>query len=111
MSTERIITSGDDSSLPVTLKKDGATFTIDPSATVRAALIDPDYSERLTEVVVVDNAASGADWENSLLIVLFASDDTEDVRPGDVLLEIEVDDGGKLTWQVNNIKVRKGMIE
>lgn len=110
MSQVRIITSGDDSSLPATLKKDGAVFNIDPGATVRAALIDPDYSKKLTDVVNVSNATPGSDWANSLLIVEFTSAQTTGVRPGEVILEVEVDDGGKLTWQLSPITVRKGMI-
>jgi len=107
-----VIVTGDDVALPVTLKKDGATFTIDPGATVQASIISVDRSVALIPAVTCSNAATGADWANSLLIVAFTSTETAailDANLGAALLEIQVDDSGKLTWFVS-IDIVKGTI-
>ena len=104
------IVTGDDVALPVTLKKDNATFTIAPGATVKASIVSLDRAAILIAAVTVSNAAPGADWANSLVVVEFTSIETLGVIVYDpALLEIQVDDGGKLTWFVN-LDITKGTI-
>ena len=105
-----VIVTGDDVALPVTLKKDGATFTIDVGATVQASIVLADRSATLIAAVTCSNAATGADWANSLVIVEFSSAETgavTDYVPA--LVEIQVDDSGKLTWFVG-VVIEKGSI-
>jgi len=106
-----VIVTGDDVALPTTLKKDGVTFNIDAGATVKASLISVDRAAVYIAPVTLNNAATGADWSNSLLIIEFPSASTElitDYQPA--LIEIQVDDGGKLTWFVS-VDIEKGTIE
>jgi len=96
-----LITTGDDVAIPVTLKKNGVTFAIDAAATVKAALVSTDRSSKLSADVTCSNAAAGADWANSLVVVEFSSAVSGAVTvpdSGRCLLEIQVDDSGKLTW-------------
>ena len=105
-----VIVTGDDVALPVTLKKDGATFSIDAGATVQASIVLPDGSVTLVSAVTCSNAATGADWDNSLVVVEFSSAETgavTDYVPAKV--EIQVDDSGKLTWFVG-VVIEKGSI-
>lgn len=105
-----VIVTGDDVALPVTLKKDNATFTIDPGATVKASIVSLDRATILIAEVILSNIAAGADWANSLVVVEFSSVETGGVIGYDpCLLEIQVDDGGKLTWFVN-LDMVKGTI-
>lgn len=97
-----VIVTGDDVALPVTLKKDGVTFSINAGATVQASLVSIDRSSVLAGPVVCSNVAVGADWDNSLVIVAFSSEETASIIDyGSASLEIQVDDGGKLTWFVS----------
>lgn len=106
------IVTGDDVDIPVTLTKGSAkaTFTIDPGATVKAALVSLDRQTVLIPAVTCLVSAPGADWANSLVIVPFTSAETlavTDYAPA--YLEIQVDDGGKLTW-FDRIDIIKGSI-
>ena len=56
------LVTGDDISIPCTLKKDSATFSIDTGATVNARLISKDHKTSLTSSVTLDHTTSGADW-------------------------------------------------
>lgn len=109
------IVTGDDSNLPVNLYKKDATgtdisFTIAPTATVKASLISADKAQVLIAPVTCLEAAAGADWANSLVIIPFTSADTVGVKvTGDALVEIQVDDGGKLTW-FTGITISRGTI-
>ena len=104
------IVTGDDVALPVTLKKDGAVFAIDAGATVQAALVSLDRSTVLAGPVTCSNVATGADWPNSLVIVPFDSTTTSSITAtGKALLEIQVNDSGKLTWFVT-VDIEKGTI-
>lgn len=103
--TTPVITTGDDVAIPVTLKKkiNGVltTFTIDPAADVTAAVIttDRDNPVQLITDTVCDEGHADADWANSKVIVEFASAATGAVdQYGNALLEVQVDEGGKLTW-------------
>jgi hypothetical protein len=108
-----VITTGDDVSIPVTLKKNGQTFNIGLSAQVKVAIISADRSKQLTNDILCSSSAAGADWANSLVVVAIPSAETVNMivpSKGSVLLEIQVDDGGKLTWTVP-LKVVKGVID
>jgi len=93
------IIAGDDSDYTAQLYKDNATFTIDPGATVNARLISTDRQTTYTDVLTCSSGASGADWANSLVVVSIAEADTSAITySGLAVLEIQVDDGGKITF-------------
>lgn len=92
---------GDDLSIPVQLKKGGVVFNIPGTATVEAAIVDTDRSALLSAVVTCVEAAPGADWTNSLIIVDFSEVQSAAIPRGDAYLEIQVDDSGKNTWFVS----------
>ena len=104
-----ILTTGDDVSLAVTLKKNNSTFNIPVTATVEASLITPDRGTILISPIVQLDTTPGADWANSLVIVLFTSAQTDINFDGDAILEIQVNDNGKLTWFAS-LTVIKGTI-
>jgi len=107
------LVTGDDSILPTTLYKDDATFLIDSGATVKASVVTKDKKTILLAPVTVSNVETGSDWVNSLVVPRFASADTNNIpltNIGSALLEIQVDDGGKLTWFVT-IKILQGTID
>jgi hypothetical protein len=92
MATPKLVT-GDDVAISVTLKKNNATFTIDPTATVTAALVDTQHTSTYMLPVAQSAAAPGADWANSLVVVEFAGTDTQSIDfQGGALLEIQIDD-------------------
>jgi ABC-type iron transport system FetAB permease component len=105
-----IIVTGDDVALPVTLKKDGVTFAIASGANIQAALVSQDRSALLAGPVTCLNSAPGANWAQSLVVVQIPSAATGAVLAyGPALLEIQVNDGGKLTWFVS-VEIVKGTI-
>jgi len=94
------IVTGDDVTLPVTLKKNGATFDMS-SAAVKAAIVSNSRTTKFTGDVAQSSGTSGADWLNSLVVVVFSSTDTAISATGPAWIEIQVDDGGlKTTWFV-----------
>lgn len=93
-----VIVTGDDVSLAVTLKKNGATFSIDAGATVEASIITPDRGTILVAATAQASATPGADWANSLVVVQFSSALTNYAYTGTVVIEIQVDDSGKTTF-------------
>lgn len=104
------VVTGDDIKHPITLKKDGATFAIAPSATVQVALVSLDHETLLAGPSTCSASAPGADWPNSLIIATIASEDTLPIAEyGPANFEIQVDDGGKLTWFVP-VEIIKGHI-
>lgn len=104
------VVTGDDISLPVTLKKNGVVFDIPVSTPVVAMLVTRDRKEALTDEVSQVNTTTGADWANSLVVVELSSAKTVDIQEqGRALLEIQVNDGGKLTWFVS-VEIAKGNI-
>lgn len=109
MSLTADITTGDDVAIGITLKKDGAIFAINTSADVKAALISQNKRETHINAVSVSNAAPGSDWDKSLVVVEFNSASTSAIPPGDALIELQVDDNGKLTWFVT-VSIEKGTI-
>lgn len=103
------IITGDDVSLAVTLKKNGATFNMS-GATVKAALVASDHSVAYTEAVAQSSGTSGANWAASLVVVVLSAAATALLDyQGNALLEIQVDDGTKTTWFVA-VEIRRGNI-
>jgi len=98
------LVTGDDIVIEQTLTKNNATFVIDSSATIKASLTTRDGNATiLVAPVAVVEATSGSDWPNSKIIILFAEADTATLTAfGPIFLEIQVDDGGKLTWFVKS---------
>jgi len=109
MSVPKLVT-GDDISLPVTLKKNGATFDINTSATVYAMLVNKTRTTELTEPIAQVSSTSGANWANSLVVVELSSEDTIEIDASQsALLEIQVNDSGRRTWFVT-VNLVKGFI-
>ena len=116
MTTPTLIT-GDDLVLPVVLRKKLAeatvytTFVIEPSAVITALLVSTDRENAYTaEITQVTDHAS-ADLPNSTIVVEFTSAQTIDITyQGSALLEIQVDDSGKLTW-FTAVKINRGQID
>jgi hypothetical protein len=97
--SEITIVTGDDVAISSTLKRNGSTFLISPTATVSASLIKTDHSTILLGPVDQVSTASGADWSNSLVIVEFTSAQTGAITyTGEALLEVQVNDSGKTTF-------------
>lgn len=104
------IVTGDDSVLPVELKKNDQTFVIDPTATVKAAVISKNKKTVLIPEVTVLEGTEGSSWATSTIVVTFTSLETGAItRLGDAILEVQVDDNGKTTWFAP-IKIEKGTI-
>jgi hypothetical protein len=104
------IVKGDDRVLPLQLYKDEATFAIDVGATVRAAIVNPAHTTLLMAPVTLDNAAVGADWSASLVVMEITSAQSALIsETGNAVIEIEVNDGGKSTF-FTHIQVVDGLI-
>ena len=96
-----ILVTGDDINIEQTLTKNNVVFAIDSGATIQASLVTRDKETILVAPVAVLEAATGSDWANSKIIIIFAETDTAALSTfGPIFLEIQVDDGGKLTWFV-----------
>ena len=94
-----ILVTGDDVTLPVTLKKNGAVFAINVAAVVKARLVTLDHATSLCDEVVQSHSATGANWAASLVVVALPGAITGAVSGyGNALLEIQVDYSGKATW-------------
>lgn len=93
------LVTGDDAELPVVLYKNNATFNIQLTATVKASLVTVDHKTVLIPEVGVLSSFTGSDWANSKVIVKFDMNQTGAIPYGGMaLLEIQVDDDGKLTF-------------
>ena len=107
------IVTGDDVRLVVTLKKDGAVFPITTTpvpAVVKARVVGPQHQAALSGEVAQSHLTSGADWANSLVVVLMDSVTTAAIaQQGAAFLEIQVHDGIKITWFVP-VTIIKGHI-
>lgn len=105
------IVSGDDIVIEQTLTKDDVTFSIDSSATIKASLVSRDRTTVIVAPVSVLEATTGSDWANSKIIILFAEADTSTLTTfGPMFVEIQVDDGGKLTWHTK-VEMLQGTID
>ncbi|PUB82382.1 MAG: hypothetical protein DBP02_15120 [gamma proteobacterium symbiont of Ctena orbiculata] len=107
--TDPIIVTGDDVELAVTLKKAGATFDM-AGATIHARIVKKDNSGVITASVEQSEAANGADWANSRLILEIPTTETSGITyQGPALIEIQVNDGKKRTWFID-CKLVRGQI-
>jgi hypothetical protein len=96
------LVTGDDTLVPVTLKKNGATFAIAGTAAIKARLVSVDRKVTYSEEVLQSITEAGNDLANSLVVVRLAPADTVSITyQGKARLEIQVDDGGKTTWFVD----------
>lgn len=103
------IITGDDVSLSVQLRRNGATFVIDPGADVQAALRKG--NTLLMTPVTCSGTAPGADWTTSLVVVEISGATTATLPCGSCDLEIQVDENNaKNTWITRGIEVEKGLI-
>lgn len=108
-----IITTGDYAKIPVTLKRDGATFTISGTAIIKAILTDVDRITVISAEVTIDNTATGTDLANSRVIIEFTKAETETITQlGDAILEVQVAETAEEpeTWTDKDILIRKGNI-
>jgi len=105
-----IITTGDDAAIPVTCKKDGATFVVSGSAVVKAVLTGMDRQTVISPEVTIDKGATGTDLANSKLIVEFTEVQTALISEiGAAYLELQIADPLKSTWS-KEVLVRNGNI-
>lgn len=106
-----LIVIGDDSSLFLTLKNDGATFVIDPADTVEAALVSVDHETSVMAAVAQASGTTGADWAVSLVAIKFTAAQTAVITAkGNALVAVQVTQGGlKETWY-SLVKIVKGQI-
>lgn len=105
------IVTGDDMYIPVTLKKNGATFAISQTGTVKARVVTTDHFKTLTVSIDQQRSMAGADWANSLVVVNIPSAQSATITQyGQAVLEIQVTDPGKTTWFAN-VNVIKGNID
>ena len=113
MSQIATLTTGDDTVFTVQLTKDKAPFAIDGSATIQASVVTKDKKTILIAPVPVLEATAGSIWINSIVVVTFTEALTAAITTsqlGSAYLEIQVDDGGKITW-FNTIKILQGTID
>jgi hypothetical protein len=101
MATPDIVT-GDSISLAVTLYKGSSTFVISGTAVVKAMLVSTNHRESYSVAVTQSNATSGADFQQSLVVVVLPGLVTQDISyQGPALLEIQVSESGvDKTWFV-----------
>lgn len=109
------LVTGDDSIYEIQLTKNEENFRINNGATVKASLISKDRKTVIIPPVILSDNDTNSDWLNSLVVVKFDSADTDAipttiVNQKNALLEIQVDDGGKLTW-FHKIQLVKGTID
>ncbi len=110
-----VITTGDDVAIPVQLEKkvDGKwqAFEISGTAIIKAVLTSLDRMTIISDQVTINNNANGTNLAASLIIVEFTEAQSEAISEfGQVYLEVQVDDGKKLTW-TEGVLVRKGNIQ
>lgn len=103
------LVQGDDIVLSVQLKKNNATFAINPAATVRASVVNT-RTDAFTAPVTLADTDPGASWSTSLVTVQIPSATSATMALGQSKLEIEVDDGGKTTFFVSDLRVVEGFI-
>ena len=101
------ITRGDDIPFEFSLTRNRAAISIDSGATVRAWIIN-DSSGTAVGPVLASAAATGANWGVGLVVVTFPAATTSTCGLGISRVELEVDDGGLLTWHFPNFLVVDG---
>jgi len=104
------VISGDDIAIPVQLDINQVPVVISPSATVKAAIVSSDRSRKIIGDSLLSDAIGGSSWATGLVIVTFAATDTAAIDSfGNALIEIQVADPLKQTWQIP-VNVQKGLI-
>ena len=105
------IVTGDDENILIQLYRDSATFTIDPTATVKAAVVNAGRSAIMAGPVTCLSDATGADWTTALVAVNLTSAQTAAItRYGSAILEVEVEDSaGKQTYS-DSVTIVRGLI-
>jgi len=99
MSVSTLVT-GDDLRLPVALKINGAAFDA-AAATIKARVVSLDHATALTAEAAQSPATPGANWAQSLVVVVIPATDTAVIASyGMALLEIQVASDIKETWFV-----------
>lgn len=95
------ITVNDGGKVPIQLLKDGATFNIPSDAVIKACMTSRDRTMRLSDIVTLSNAETGADWSTALIVVSFTGSEINAVEnQKKVMMEIQVTESGgvPLTW-------------
>jgi hypothetical protein len=91
--------TGDDTQVPMTLLKNGETFAINPAAIIKARLVSTNHVYPLTDDIEQSFSDPGGDWSKSLVMIQLPGSATVHVgQQGPALLEVQVDDNGKVTW-------------
>ena len=105
------VTRSDDVSLPVTLRRDGATLDISTATDVTAALTSREGTPTSYVQASQSSGTPGADWTKSLVVLVFAAATTGSLPNAGIRLEIQVTLGGKkTTWYTDAIQSRIGAI-
>ena len=106
------IFTGDDVIIRVQLlDRRRRAFEIRDTATVKAVLRQG--REQVTDVITCVPTTSGADWDNSMVAVVVASEDTADIPPSrrtSVEVEVTPAGGGTTTWLASPVLVLEGTI-
>lgn len=77
------------------------SFSIATGASVKAAVVAIDRSEKYTADATLSPSATGSDWPNSRVIVNIPKTETADISiTGEAYIEIQVIDSDELTWFV-----------
>ena len=106
-----LLTTGDDFILPLTLKKNALAFAIATTAAVQARLVTVDRLTLLCAAVAQASSTPGADWPNSLVVISLPAIATAGMQhQGLALIEVQVNDGAKITWFVT-VKIVRGSID
>lgn len=80
------IFKGQSANISVTLQANGATVSIDPSASVTGQLFTVDGAQSLSEPITAQSNTAGADWPNGVVVVPFSDAATAALPLGDVML-------------------------
>ena len=88
-----------------------SSFNIPSSGVpVKAAIVSKDHARRLTSEITLSSGETGADWSQSKVVVNIGKAETEAIAElGLALLEIQVDDGGEITW-FHGVNIINGQI-
>ena len=97
--THRIV-QGDDISLTITVQEDGVAVDISSASLVTVALI---HAQTLQLSGVASSGASGADFANGVIVILFTAAQTATLTANNELfVEVEVDNSGISSWVKND---------
>lgn len=105
------LVTGDDNIIDLQLRRNNQAVAVSAGATVRAA-VTHDISEVTIGPVTCSNAASGADWDNGIIVIEIDRATSLTLPTGKATIEVEVDDGGRLTtYYYRHVKISEGRIE